>query len=275
SIEQLLPPNLLLGPHLSAYRYFFVCTLTIASWDTLVLTTRWWRMTKTQEWPPLKILMTLLRHLMPIEFIILAVSCFNPSFTPERCRKAYLIEPILSAILLSLSSLALIIRVRALHSSAPPPTQRAITFGLSALFVAQVAAHFACCFFYTPLAVLPTQGCIAVPKHLWGGIYWAFPTILYTVTLALAVQRSRESLKEKPITLWKLINRDGLNLYFTIFFVNIVNTIYYFSTKPHDTADPIRLIVSTLATALTCTMTMRVILLVRGSLVNGGSFHGS
>lgn len=35
SIENLLPPSLLLGPHLSAYRYFFVCTLTIASWDTL------------------------------------------------------------------------------------------------------------------------------------------------------------------------------------------------------------------------------------------------
>lgn len=35
TIPQLLPPELLLGPHLSAYRYFFVCTLTVAAWDSL------------------------------------------------------------------------------------------------------------------------------------------------------------------------------------------------------------------------------------------------
>lgn len=36
-----------------------------------VLTTRSWRMSKSKEWPVLKIIMLLLRHLMPIEFIVL------------------------------------------------------------------------------------------------------------------------------------------------------------------------------------------------------------
>jgi hypothetical protein len=67
----LLPPSLLLPTHLSAHKYFFVCTLTVAAWDTLVLTPRTWHLTKTAEWPLLKIVYHILRYLMPAEFIIL------------------------------------------------------------------------------------------------------------------------------------------------------------------------------------------------------------
>lgn len=61
----------------------------------------------------------------------------------------------------------------------------------------------------------------------------------------------------------------------TIFGINFINLIYFFVTKPKNDADPLRIIVSSLATVLTTTMTMRIILLVRGSLAAGGSFHGS
>jgi hypothetical protein len=47
-IEKLLPPSLLLPAHLSAHKYFFVCTLTVAAWDTLVLSPRTWRLMKTK-----------------------------------------------------------------------------------------------------------------------------------------------------------------------------------------------------------------------------------
>jgi hypothetical protein len=64
-----LPPSLTLPPHLSAHKYFFVCTLTIAAWDTLVLSPRTWRLLKTQGWPILKISFHVLRLLMVGEFI--------------------------------------------------------------------------------------------------------------------------------------------------------------------------------------------------------------
>lgn len=69
-IGALLPPYLNLPPHLSAHKYFFVCTLTVAAWDTLVLSPRSWRLMKTKEWPVLKIVFQFLRYLMPAEFII-------------------------------------------------------------------------------------------------------------------------------------------------------------------------------------------------------------
>ena len=75
SIEHLLPPNLLLPPHLSAHRYLFVCTLTIAAWDTLVLSARTWHIMKTPEWPLLKVMMLALRYLMPIEFTAVGELC--------------------------------------------------------------------------------------------------------------------------------------------------------------------------------------------------------
>lgn len=88
----------------------------------------------------------------------------------------------MTAILMSLSSLALIIRVRAIHDTSAG-RQRAITFGLSAMLIIQVGVHFACCFFYHPLNLQNSQGCIAAPKHNWGGIYWLMPAILYLTTV--------------------------------------------------------------------------------------------
>jgi len=65
-----LPNELNLSPHLSAHKYFLVCTLTVAAWDTLVLTPRTYRLWKTSGWPALKILFHFLRLLMPVEFIV-------------------------------------------------------------------------------------------------------------------------------------------------------------------------------------------------------------
>lgn len=70
SLASQLPPSLNLPPHLSAHKYFFVCTLTVAAWDTLVLSPRTWRLMKTSEWPALKILFHFLRVFMPVEFTI-------------------------------------------------------------------------------------------------------------------------------------------------------------------------------------------------------------
>jgi hypothetical protein len=73
------------------------------------------------------------------------------------------------------------------------------------------------------------QGCIAGPKENWVGIYWVGPTLLYTASVccftrclpivadlfqfALALIRSIRSLEAKPLSPWKLMLRDGLNLY--------------------------------------------------------------
>jgi hypothetical protein len=75
------------------------------------------------------------------------------------------------------------------------------------------------------------QGCIAGPKGNWVGIYWLSATLVYTASVsplmllivptcllntiqfALAVIRSYNSLQSKPLTPWKLMLRDGLNLY--------------------------------------------------------------
>ena len=69
-LSDYLPPYLNLPPHLSAQHYFFVCTLTVAAWYPLVLSPRTWRLLRTKEWPPLKILFHFLRLFMPIEFTI-------------------------------------------------------------------------------------------------------------------------------------------------------------------------------------------------------------
>jgi hypothetical protein len=123
----------------------------------------------------------------PIPLILplfsVAVSCFNPAFTPEVCRKYYLFEPIVTAILMSLSSLALVIRVRAINDT-NTSRQRAITFGLGALLAVQVVVHLTCCFFYHPLNLQNSQGCISAPKHGWVGIYWVVPTMLYLFTVS-------------------------------------------------------------------------------------------
>lgn len=66
----LLPDSLKLPPHLSAHKYFFVCSLTVAAWDTLVLSPRTWKLLRTKEWPPLKIIYHFIRLFMPICFTV-------------------------------------------------------------------------------------------------------------------------------------------------------------------------------------------------------------
>jgi hypothetical protein len=70
----LLPNSLRLPPHLSAHKYFFVCTLTVAAWDSLVLSPRSFKLLKTEGWPVLKLIFFFLRILMPVEFIIVGMS---------------------------------------------------------------------------------------------------------------------------------------------------------------------------------------------------------
>jgi len=69
--------------------------------------------------------------------------------------------------------------------------------------------------------------------------------------------------------------RDGLNLYGTIALVNLVNMFFWFIVKPKDKSDPIKTIVTSMAAVLTTSMTLRIILSVRGPLASGGSFAGS
>lgn len=73
-----LPPSLDLPPHLSAHKYFFVCTLTVAAWDTLVLSPRAYRLLRTKEWPVLKIAFHFLRLFMPIEFTVAGMFIIAP-----------------------------------------------------------------------------------------------------------------------------------------------------------------------------------------------------
>lgn len=132
-ISALLPPYLNLPPHLSAHKYFFVCTLTVAAWDTLVLSPRSWRLMKTKEWPVLKIVFQVLRYLMPVEFIIVAVAFFDTKFTQSMCNKFYLFEPICTMILIAMCSAVHVIRIHAIYDKSRP-----ILAGLAALLLIQV-----------------------------------------------------------------------------------------------------------------------------------------
>jgi hypothetical protein len=87
--------------------------------------------------------------------------------------------------------------------------------------------------------------------------------------------------------------RDGLNLYGVstqlssnprsaltectqaIWVVNMVNMLFWFIIKPTGPEDPIRTIVTSMAAVLTTSMTLRIVLSVRGTLVKGGTFHGA
>lgn len=60
-----------------------------------------------------------------------------------------------------------------------------------------------------------------------------------------------------------------------IWIVNMINMLFWFIAKPSNNADTIKTIVTSMAAVLTTTMTLRIILSVRGSLVRGGSFAGS
>ncbi|EJD37232.1 hypothetical protein AURDEDRAFT_116916 [Auricularia subglabra TFB-10046 SS5] len=269
-ITQFLPPSLNLPAHLSAHKYFFVCTLTVAAWDTLVLSPRTWRLLKTQEWPPLKIIFHILRVLMPAEFVIVAVAFFNTKFTQSMCQDFYLFEPIVTAVLLALCSAVHLIRVHAIYEK-----NTTILAGLSALLLAQVASMAVGIGFFRSVPLEEGQGCIAGPKHNWVGIYWVAPAVFYLTTFALAVTRSLQSLQVKPLGYWKLMLRDGLNLYGAIALVQLVNVLFWFIARPTDEKDTIKTIVTSMAAVLTTTMTLRIILSVRGSLAQGGAYAGT
>lgn len=96
--------------------------------------------------------------------------------------------------------------------------------------------------------------------------------MLYTTSFALALARSIRSLQVKPISYWKLMLRDGLNLYAAVWLVNMVNMLFWFIMKPTGVEDPIKTIVTSMAAVLTTSMTLRIILSVRGSLKDGGSY---
>ncbi|KAG8961832.1 hypothetical protein FRC03_004898 [Tulasnella sp. 419] len=268
-ISKLLPPSLLLPPRLSAHKYLMVCTLTVAAWDTLVLSPRTWRLMKTKEWPLLKITYHILRYLMPIEFIIVAVAFFDTGFSASQCSKFYLFEPIMTAILMTVTSASLAVRLYAIFDKS-----KAVMGALGALLFLQVVAQAICCGFYKVVPLKEGQGCIAGPKENWVGVYWLAPTLFYTATLGLAVLRSTRSQMVKPISLWKLFLRDGLNLYAAIWLVNMINVLFWFIVNPTDESDSIKTIITSMTAVLTTTMTLRVILGVRGSLAQGGMYSG-
>ncbi|KAF5382481.1 hypothetical protein D9615_002992 [Tricholomella constricta] len=267
SIVDALPPSLNLPPHLSAHKYFLVCTLTVAAWDTLVLSPRTWRLMKTPGWPSLKILFNFLRVFMPAEFIIVAVAFFDTKWSQASCQKFYLFEPICTAILLAATSVIHVIRIHAIYDK-----NRAILLTMGSLFAVQIVITAISCGFYRSVPLKVGQGCIAGPKHNWVGIYWVAPTLLYTVSFGLALMRSINSLQAKPLSPWKLMLRDGLNLYGAIFLVNLTNMIFWFVITPTGIDDTIKTIVTSMAAVLTTSMSLRIILSVRGSLAQGGAF---
>ncbi|KAF8195423.1 hypothetical protein BJ912DRAFT_956925 [Pholiota molesta] len=262
-----LPNELNLPPHLSAHKYFLVCTLTVAAWDTLVLSPRTWRLFKMPGWPALKFIFHFLRFWMPVEFIIVAVAFFDTKWSPEQCQRFYLFEPIATAVLLAATSAVHVIRIHAIYDA-----KRPILILMSALYALQIVMTGVASGFYRSVPLLPGQGCIAGPKHNWVGIYWVAPTLLYTVSFALALYRSIDSLQARPISKWKLMLRDGLNLYGAIWLVNTINMLFFFIARPTDPSDPIKTIVTSMAAVLTTSMTLRIILSVRGTLAHGGSF---
>jgi len=265
--SSVLPDSLNLPPHLSAQKYFFVCTLTVAAWDTLVLSPRAWRLFRTKEWPVLKIFFHILRFYMPIEFTIVGVAFFDTKWSQETCRHFYLFEPICTAILLAMCSAVHVIRIHAIYEKS-----RAVLAGMGGLLGLQIVVTAIACGFFRSTPLKEGQGCIASPKHNWVGIYWLSATLLYTASLTLAINRSLKSLQLKPISYWKLMLRDGLNLYGSIWAVNMVSMLFWFIITPTGPEDPIKTIVTSMAAVLTTSMTLRIILSVRGSLVSGGSF---
>ena len=198
---------------------------------------------------------------------------FSTSVTQDTdCRKFWPYEPICTALLLFAASVVHVIRISAIYSHANHI--RSIMFAL--LFVQAVVTSI-CCGFYRSVHLRDGQGCIAGPlnNQSWVGIYWLFPTILYGASFVLAVSRSIKSLQARPLGPWRLMLRDNLNLYGTIFFVNLVNVLFYFIMTPTGPEDPIKTIVTSMAGVLTATMTMRIILGVRGPLENGGTFSST
>jgi hypothetical protein len=204
---------------------------------------------------------------MPLEFAVVAVAFFDTKWPQSACQRFFLFEPICTAILLAAASAVHVIRIHAIYDM-----NRSVLLGMSALFAIQVVVTAVSCAFYRTVPLLDGQGCIAGPKQSWVGIYWVAPTLLYTISFGLAVMRSIDSLQARPLSAWKLMLRDGLNLYGTIWLVNMANMLFWFIIRPTDDRDPVRTIVTSMAAVLTSSMTLRIILSVRGSLEQGGSF---
>ncbi|KAG8214860.1 hypothetical protein J3R82DRAFT_10026 [Butyriboletus roseoflavus] len=284
-----LPNFLNLSPHLSAQKYFYVCTLTVLAWDTLVLTPRSYRLGRTKAWPALKALYYFLQLWVLVDFVVagvfsvlalipssqryLGVMFFSTSAVQDPdCRRFWPYEPICTAILLFAASTVHVIRVTAIYGH----NSRIRSLLLALLFVQGVVTAI-CCGFYRSVHLLDGQGCIAGPlnNQSWVGIYWLSPTVLYATTFSLAVMRSLQTLEAKPLTPWRLMLRDNLNLYGAILLVNLVNVLFYFIMTPTGYDDPIKTIVTSMAGVLTATMSMRIVLGVRGSLENGGTFSAS
>lgn len=284
-----LPASLDLSPHLSAQKYFYVCTLTVLAWDTLVLTPRSYRLSRSKAWPALKALYYFLQVWVLIDFVVtgmcslaapilsslrsLGAMFFSTSVTQEKdCMRFWPYEPICTAILLFAASTVHVIRITAIYAH-----DRRIRSVLLGLLFVQGVVTAVCCGFYRSVHLLDGQGCIAGPlnNQSWVGIYWLAPTLLYATSFCLAVNRSLQSLEAKPITPWRLMLRDNLNLYGAIILVNLANVLFYFIMKPTDYTDPIKTIITSMAGVLTATMSMRIVLGVRGSLENGGTFSAS
>ncbi|CAG7852073.1 SubName: Full=Uncharacterized protein {ECO:0000313/EMBL:CCA74902.1} [Serendipita indica DSM 11827] len=173
---------------------------------------------------------------MPVEFIIVAVAFFDTKFTRKMCNKFYLFEPICTMVLIALCSSVHVNRIHAIYDKSRP-----ILAGLAALLLVQIAVMTVCSAFYHVIPLLQGQGCIAGPTANW-------------------------SLQSKPLSPWKLMLRDGLNLYGPIWIVNMVNVCFWFIVKPTGENDSIKTTVTSITAVLTTTMTLRIILPVRGSL---------
>jgi hypothetical protein len=204
---------------------------------------------------------------MPLELVVVAVAFFDTDWSQAACQKFFLFEPICTAILLAAASAVHVIRIHAIYDK-----NRLILLGMCSLFAVQVVVTAICCAFYRSVPLLEGQGCIAGPKQNWVGIYWVAPTLLYTISFGLAVMRSVESLQTRPLSPWKLMLRDGLNLYGSIWLVNMVNMLFWFIMRPDGDRDPVKTLVTSMAAVLTASMTLRIILSVRGSLIMGGTF---
>jgi hypothetical protein len=204
---------------------------------------------------------------MPAEFIVVAVAFFDTKWTQDVCQKFYLFEPICTAILLAATSAIHVIRIHAIYDK-----NRTILTAMGGLFGVQIVVTAVSFPFYRSVPLLEGQGCIAGPKANWVGIYWLAPTILYMTSFVLALKRSLVSLDAKPLSPWKLMLRDGLNLYGAICLVNLINVLFWFIMKPTGIEDPIKTIVTSMAAVLTTSMSLRIVLSVRGSLAHGGSF---
>jgi len=198
---------------------------------------------------------------------------FSTTVTQEHdCVRFWPYEPICTAVLLAAASAVHVIRISAIHDHV-----QHVRVTMWGLYATQIVVTAICCGFYRSVHLEDGQGCIAGPLNnaSWVGIYWLAPTLLYATSFVFATLRSLKTLEAKPVSYWRLMLRDGLNLYGAILLVNLINVLFYFIMTPTGPTDPIKTIVTSMAAVLTTTMSMRIILSVRGDLTNGGTFSVS